>query len=163
MRVTKPRVYIETTIPSYLTAWPSEEHIRAAKQELTRTWWDTRRGDFDICTHLELSAHRQCRHSDTLGKNLLRARLDPSGDMHARGIDGAEIMSDPILDEIRRYRDEQAAKFNYDLAAIFRDVKGREEESRRNGRVFISAPDMPGKLIEPTPSTDELPPRQSAA
>ena len=48
--MTKPRVYIETTIPSYLTAWPSEEHIRAPKQELTRTWWDTRRGDFDICT-----------------------------------------------------------------------------------------------------------------
>jgi hypothetical protein len=45
----KPRVYIETTIPSYLTARPSEEHIRAARQELTRRWWDTRRHDFELC------------------------------------------------------------------------------------------------------------------
>jgi len=33
-------VYIETTIPSYLTAWPSRDLIRAAHQQLTREFWD---------------------------------------------------------------------------------------------------------------------------
>jgi hypothetical protein len=41
-------VYLETTIPSYLTAWPSPETVMAARQEITREWWDTRRTDFDL-------------------------------------------------------------------------------------------------------------------
>lgn len=42
------RVYIETTVPSYLTAWPSKNVLRAAHQHLTRLWWETRQGDFDL-------------------------------------------------------------------------------------------------------------------
>ena len=38
----KPTVYLETTIPSYLTAWPSRDLVRAAHQQLTREWWETR-------------------------------------------------------------------------------------------------------------------------
>ena len=43
----RPSVYIETTIPSYLTAWPSRDLIRAAHQQITREWW-TRREDFEL-------------------------------------------------------------------------------------------------------------------
>lgn len=35
---------------------------------------------------------------------------------------------DPIVEEIRRIREEYAARFNYDLDAIFEDVKRRQEE-----------------------------------
>ena len=35
----KPRVYIETTIPSYLTAWPSRDAIRSGHQQATKHWW----------------------------------------------------------------------------------------------------------------------------
>ena len=38
----KPKVYIETSIPSYLTAWRSRDLIMAANQEITREWWDER-------------------------------------------------------------------------------------------------------------------------
>jgi predicted nucleic acid-binding protein len=41
------RVYIETTIPSYLTAWPSRDLVRAAHQQLTREWWERHRGAFE--------------------------------------------------------------------------------------------------------------------
>lgn len=34
--------------------------------------------------------------------------------------------SDPIVDEVRRARDAYAARFNYDLDAIFQDIKKRE-------------------------------------
>ena len=41
-------VYLETTIPSYLTAWRSPELTMAAKQQITRQWWDERRHHFDL-------------------------------------------------------------------------------------------------------------------
>ena len=43
-------------------------------------------------------------------------------------------MNDPIVDEVCRVRDAHAARFNYDLDAIFQDIKKRERES---GLVFV--------------------------
>jgi hypothetical protein len=37
-------------------------------------------------------------------------------------------MNDPIVDEVRKVRDAHAARFNYDLHAIFLDIKKREKE-----------------------------------
>ena len=44
----KQRVYLETTIVSYLTARPSRDLILAAHQEVTRQWWERRRLEFDL-------------------------------------------------------------------------------------------------------------------
>ncbi|MDD4891384.1 MAG: type II toxin-antitoxin system VapC family toxin [Phycisphaerae bacterium] len=45
----KKRVYIETTIVSYLTAKPSRDIILAGQQEVTREWWKERRSQFSLC------------------------------------------------------------------------------------------------------------------
>jgi predicted nucleic acid-binding protein len=45
----KPRVFIETTIPSYLTAWPSTDVVRAAHQQLTKEWW-AMRDEYELFT-----------------------------------------------------------------------------------------------------------------
>ena len=37
--MTKPSVYVETSIVSYLTARPSRDLIIAAQQAMTREWW----------------------------------------------------------------------------------------------------------------------------
>jgi hypothetical protein len=42
------RVYIETTVASYLTARPSRDIVVAAHQELTIEWWTTHRQRFDL-------------------------------------------------------------------------------------------------------------------
>jgi predicted nucleic acid-binding protein len=44
----KPKLDLETTVPSYLTAWPSRDLIRAGHQQITQEWWQTRRAGFDI-------------------------------------------------------------------------------------------------------------------
>jgi len=44
----KPTLYLETTVPSYLTAWPSRDLIRAGHLQITKEWWQTRRAEFDI-------------------------------------------------------------------------------------------------------------------
>jgi hypothetical protein len=43
------RIYIETTIPSYLTARPSRDVVQAARQQLTREWWEAERRNYDLC------------------------------------------------------------------------------------------------------------------
>ena len=45
----KKRVYIETTIASYLAAWPSRDLLQAARQQITHEWWNSERQDFDLC------------------------------------------------------------------------------------------------------------------
>jgi hypothetical protein len=42
-----PKVYLETTIASYLTARTSRDLIVAAHQELTFEWWGRHRHNFD--------------------------------------------------------------------------------------------------------------------
>lgn len=44
----KPRVYIETSVISYLTGRPSRDLVVAAHQELTRQWWEERSGGFEL-------------------------------------------------------------------------------------------------------------------
>src|SRR6266851_899281 len=44
----KPRLYLETTIPSYRTSRPSRDLIIASHQQITRDWWETRKGGFRL-------------------------------------------------------------------------------------------------------------------
>ena len=53
-------------------------------------------------------------------------------------------MNDPIVDEVRRVRDAHAAMFNYNLDAIFQDIKEQEKQS---GLRFVS---YPPRRMEPT-------------
>ncbi len=41
-------IYIETTIPSLYVSRPSAQLIEAARQQMTRTWWDDHRHEFEI-------------------------------------------------------------------------------------------------------------------
>ena len=45
MKANKPSVYIETTIVSYYVSRPSRDLIIAARQALTREWWEAKRQD----------------------------------------------------------------------------------------------------------------------
>jgi predicted nucleic acid-binding protein len=47
LEMARPKVYLETTIPSYATALPSRDLVRAGLQQVTRDWWATRHA-FDL-------------------------------------------------------------------------------------------------------------------
>jgi len=44
----RPKLYVENSILSYLTAFPSRDLVTAGRQQLTREWWQTRRTAFDL-------------------------------------------------------------------------------------------------------------------
>jgi predicted nucleic acid-binding protein len=44
----KRRVYIETSVVSYLASRPSRDVVVAGRQQLTHTWWEERRPVFDL-------------------------------------------------------------------------------------------------------------------
>ena len=48
--MSKPKVYVETTFVSYLTARPSQDAITAGHQQASQRWWDTQRERFELCT-----------------------------------------------------------------------------------------------------------------
>lgn len=42
------RVYLETSVITYLTAWPSRDLLVAANQQVTHGWWRKRRREFSL-------------------------------------------------------------------------------------------------------------------
>lgn len=44
----RPKVYVESTIISYLAARPSSDPIVKARQVISQEWWDNRRAQFDL-------------------------------------------------------------------------------------------------------------------
>lgn len=47
------------------------------------------------------------------------------------------MRKDEIVEEVRKAREDYAAKFDHDIDAIYKDIKRREAES---GREFVSFP-----------------------
>jgi hypothetical protein len=56
------------------------------------------------------------------------------------------MLEDPIVDEVRKAREEHAKRCGYDLDAIFRDLKAREKES---GKRYARYPPRPATPVTP--------------
>lgn len=44
------RIFIETTIPSYLASRPARDIVQAARQQITRDWWNRHRHGHELFT-----------------------------------------------------------------------------------------------------------------
>ena len=53
------------------------------------------------------------------------------------------MLNDEIVDEVRAIREAHAAKFNFDLRAIYEDLKKSEAEHLAGGHPFIEPPTSP--------------------
>jgi tetrahydromethanopterin S-methyltransferase subunit B len=60
------------------------------------------------------------------------------------------MWTDPIVDEIRKVREEHAARFSYDLQAIYEDIK---ELERASGRTFVTLPPKKPTMVPAPPET----------
>ena len=60
------------------------------------------------------------------------------------------MWKDEIVEEVRKVRDEYAAKFNYDIDAIYKDIKRLEAES---GRKFVT---LPPRKVKPNKTNPKI-------
>ena len=61
-----------------------------------------------------------------------------SCNMFSRGVGGGVIMKkDPFVEEVRKFREAHASKFNYDLKRICKDLK---EKEKNYGNRVVSLP-----------------------
>lgn len=93
----KPRVYVETSVFSYLTSRDSASLVGASRQLLTRRWWN-RREEFEL--YISEVVLRECKAGDT---QAAAARLAATADIallelddKAAGIAGA-LISNAIM------------------------------------------------------------------
>ncbi|HEV7671970.1 MAG TPA: hypothetical protein VGS22_25890 [Thermoanaerobaculia bacterium] len=54
-----------------------------------------------------------------------------------------DTWTDPIVEEVRKIREEHAASFGFDLTRIFEDLKRNERESGREVVSFARGPKTP--------------------
>jgi hypothetical protein len=93
----KPRLYLETSVVSYLVGRLSRDVVVLGNQELTREWLIDEQS----------------------------AGVQPAGHLHTARTDRGvmTIWEDPIVKETRAAREELLARFNHDLGA--NSLRGR--------------------------------------
>jgi hypothetical protein len=74
----KPKVYIETTIPSYLSASLSNDLRVASNQSVTLEWWDTRGPHFDLYVSEFVTAEASLGNIEVANKRLQFIQSLPS-------------------------------------------------------------------------------------
>jgi len=84
---TKSKLYMETTIPSYLTSWPSRDLIIAAHQQVTREWWKKWKSSFEI-------------YVSQLVVDEVKAGDDEAARERLKAIDGMPLLD--ITEEVER-------------------------------------------------------------
>lgn len=106
----QPSLYLETTIPSYLTASPSRDILVLARQELTRRWWEGARAGYQLVTSPAVIAEAGRGDPEAARKRL--ELMD-----HARLLD-ARPEVDELAVKVRRALNipEKAALDAYHLA-----------------------------------------------
>jgi hypothetical protein len=92
------RVYIETTIPSYLAAWPNRDLVQAAHQEITHEWWNKERLRYDLCISQTVLDEAAAGDADAARRRLLLLRDLPLLDLNEAVRDVAKaIMRSGLL------------------------------------------------------------------
>jgi hypothetical protein len=68
------------------------------------------------------------------------------------------MREDPIVEEVRKVRQAHASQFNFDLRAIYEDLKNHEKAS---GKTFVRLAPRPAKPL-PAGRRDSLPSQDHA-
>jgi len=90
----KSKVYLETTIVSYLAARPSRDLITAAHQQVSREWWENRRTDFDLFISQLVIQEASAGDEQAVQRRLQTLEELPLLELNGQAIDLAKALID---------------------------------------------------------------------
>ena len=135
-------------MPSYLTAWPSRDVVRAGEQQVTRDWW-TRRADYDLRALLELRHLRADGRAAEAGDHVYALALaigaqrlgDLDAELSGRGDDQRLHFLAVLLDVLEQRQSERRCLSGAGLR-LADDVATLEQTRDRllldRGRVLVA-------------------------
>ncbi len=94
--MTRRKVYLETSVISFLTARPSRDVVKLAKQELTRDWWETSRSSFDL--HVSFAVLDEIRKGDPEAAERRLAAVAGLPVLGAGSDDAVDSLFEQLLD-----------------------------------------------------------------
>jgi hypothetical protein len=101
-----PKVYIETSVVSYLTAFPSRDIVVAAHQQITHAWWATK-GSFDLYVSEAVLAEAGAGDPDAAERRLaivsqvpVLAITNEAADLAARLVDAGILPRKAFVDAL---------------------------------------------------------------
>lgn len=109
------RIYIESTIPSYVVARPARDLIQAAHQQLSKDWWDLERAKHELFTSQVVLDEIACGEAEMAQKRLALMANVPILPVNSE----AETLTQAVLDSglLPRGADRDAAHIA--LATIY--------------------------------------------
>ena len=129
----RPKVYIETTVVSYLVARPSNDITVFDRQRLTRQLWVEYSDAFEFVTSDGYQPTTLCTPEALMEEMQMKEQLEPQ--------------TDPILEECYRIKAEFSAQFN-SLEELYDYLKAREKEGEAQGKIYIDPPSPPAERIK---------------
>ncbi len=87
----KPKVYVETTVLSYLAARPSKDVVTAGRQASTRRWWDAERSKYELV--VSEAVEIECDRGDPEMVAVRRSLLQEASAFPARSGDTGVVKS----------------------------------------------------------------------
>lgn len=92
------RIYIESTIPSYVVARPARDLLQAARQHLTRDWWDLKREQHEMFTSQVVLDEISDGEAEMARQRLKLLRGVPLLELNATANDlGREVLRSGLL------------------------------------------------------------------
>ena len=118
----KPKVYIETTVVSYLVARPSHDVTLAARQQATQQLWTQYN---EICHAAGFQPTTLCTPIELIEGIQMKDKIDPR--------------MDPILEECYRMKEEFAAQFN-SAQELYDYLKAEQKKFKALGWKYLPPP-----------------------
>ncbi len=128
----KPRLYLETTIVSYLVARPSRNAIIRVRQQSTQAWWDARLADFEIfisdVVRFEAAAGDAAPSSKRLALLEGFAVLggSPASELLAAALIGPDLLPSKAVRDAAHLAIAAANQMHFLLTWNFRHIANRE-------------------------------------